>query len=164
MKTMATKYNPASGSHELEWTPGMAALFGYWEQTMGPVEKPAKVPPSELMRSEPLIALVYRLVLWGRTATWESEDDRRELARIIQDAEVAAVVHSKEAGRGAVVNMVLTIVISVDPEGYLAYKAEYPDFDSESPGETLVREAVAAWDSESLLVAGIEAQWSAVQL
>lgn len=36
--------------------------------------------------------------------------------------------------------------------GIEEYKDTYPDFRAETPAEVLIREAIAAWDSEGLLV------------
>lgn len=41
--------------------------------------------------------------------------------------------------------------IETDEEGWQHYLAEYPDFKDESSAETLLREAIAAWDFEGLI-------------
>lgn len=51
---------------------------------------------------------------------------------------------------------VLNIEVDVDPLSVEAYKAEYPGFREEAVPELLFREAVAIWDSEGLLTAGVE--------
>lgn len=48
----------------------------------------------------------------------------------------------------------LTFDIEVDPDGLERYRAEYPDFERETPIETLSREAIAAWEWDGLIAGG----------
>ena len=45
----------------------------------------------------------------------------------------------------------LLFEVDIDDEGLRDYLNQYPDFGDESPSDTLVREAITAWDSENLL-------------
>lgn len=54
----------------------------------------------------------------------------------------------------------IMITADVDTEGVSAYKFEYPAFAGETPAQLLVREAIAAWDIEGLLVDHAEPTWT----
>lgn len=55
--------------------------------------------------------------------------------------------------------LVLRFDVDVSEEGLARYYEEYPAFQRdyhETPAMTIAREAIAAWDSEGLLVSGPE--------
>lgn len=47
--------------------------------------------------------------------------------------------------------VVLRFEVDVDEEKWRAFLTRWPYFADDTPADTLIREAVAAWDSESLL-------------
>lgn len=87
-------YNPVTNKHDVDWTPGRAALFGYWEQTMGPVEKPVKAPTPRLQPSERFAAIAYRLAAWGDLEVPLDDPEAGEVLRhIVEDARTAIRAH-----------------------------------------------------------------------
>ncbi len=96
---MSTTYDPATGRFAIDWTPDLAAFAAHLEATFGPVKRDAvKAPTPEALRGESLIAIVYRLVEWGKTmpANWQDLDAeaRLALAVLLEDGQGALDAHA----------------------------------------------------------------------